>query len=219
MKSAFQPELLWPLGHRELTLLVVPDLRRDHDLANMITKVRTVLHQHPATDRPVPNEWLHLTVQPINHKLDRAPIEPAARMRLIAELSILFATLPSFTLLLGSVLAYNTGAVTDIHDDEPFDYLVDRVRAIVAKVCGQGSIGYDTRPGHMAVAYAHGEQEIDPLQRQLRRIRPSHAKLTVDSVVLAEVRQDPAECVYRWEVVRQFSLAAPIRTSGETCAS
>src|SRR5205814_9554138 len=101
----------WPRGRQELNVLIVPDLRRDHDLAILIDKVRAVLRQHPATDRPVPDEWLHLTVQPINHKLGRAPIGAAARARLIDKLSVVFSTLPAFSLQLGSVLAYNPGAV------------------------------------------------------------------------------------------------------------
>ncbi|WP_284741826.1 hypothetical protein [Amycolatopsis sp. RTGN1] len=211
MKSAFQPERLWPRGHRELNLLVTPDLHRDDDLAIMLTRIRTLLKQHPATDRPVPDEWVHLTVQSINHGLAREPVGPAARTRLIEELAGLFASLPSFSLLLGSLLAYNTGVLADVHYDEPFNDLVNRARTIIATICGQDSIGHDSTPGHMALAYAHGEQETDTLQRQLRRIRPSHATLTVDSIVLAEVQQDPAQCVYRWNVLHRFPLAIPVR--------
>ncbi len=213
MKNAFQEDRLWPPGHRELNLLVLPDLRRDHALATMLTQVRALLQQHPAVDRPVPDEWLHLTVQSINHGLACEPVGPTAQARLIGELTDLFTSLPSFSLLLGSVLAYNTGALTDVHYDEPFNDLVNCVRTIIATVCGQDSIRHDSRPGHMAVAYAHGEQETDPLQRQLRKIRPSHAMLTVDSIVLAEVQQDPDQCVYRWNVLHRFPLASPIHSN------
>lgn len=205
MKPFFNPARVWPSEQRVLELYVVPDLARDHDLAALVAGCRDVFTQFPATDKPIPDEWLHVTVQPINDGVAE-PVPPQARQELIAKLATTFAATPSFTTQVGSVLAYATGIVADVHDDAPFEDLVGRARTAVAAVCGTGAVAYDTLPAHMALAYANGEQDSDPVARALRRVRPSHAPMTVDAVHLVEVEQDPERCLYRWTTVHTFPL-------------
>jgi 2'-5' RNA ligase len=206
MRSRFHDGMRWPDGRRELVLLALPDLQRDRELRALVNDVRAVTKQHPATTRPVPDEWLHVTVQAINHEVDAASIRPPAQHQLISDLAKVFAEMPSFTMLLGSILAYGGGVVTDVHHDRPFNEMVEQVRATIAGICGPGSIGHDSRPGHMALVYADAEQESDALQSQLRRVRPSHAPMWIDEVVLAEVAEDPQACAYRWNVLHRFPL-------------
>ncbi|MGW4527878.1 2'-5' RNA ligase family protein [Amycolatopsis sp. NPDC004378] len=206
MKPFFNPDRLWPPGQRVLQLYVLPDLSRDHELAALIAGCRDVFTEFAAIDRPVPDDCLHVTVQPIGLGADE-PVSPQARQALIAELAAAFATAPAFTTQVGSVLAYGTGVVADLHDDPPFDDLVERARTAITAVCGPDAATYDTRPAHMALAYAHGEQETDPVGRALRRVRPSHAPMTVDAVHLVDVEQVPEQCLFRWTPVHTFPLA------------
>jgi hypothetical protein len=206
MRSAFCEERLWAAGRRELTLLALPDLERDRELADLIGKVRDVAIRYPATDRPLPDQWLHMTVQAINHTLDDPAVSDSSRNRLIVELEKVFATTAAFTVMVGSVMAYGVGIMCDVHADKPFSAMAERVRAVVADICGPDSIRHDSRPAHMMLSYSHGDQDGDPLQRLLRRLRPGLAPMTVDTIVLAEVVQDPQGCAYRWDVVHQFCL-------------
>lgn len=129
-----------------------------------------------------------------------------AQQELIAKLAATFAATPSFTTQVGSVLAYATGIVADVHEDAPFEDLVGRARTAAAAVCGTAAVSYDTLPAHLALAYARDEQDSDPVARALRRVRPSHATMTVDAVHLVEVEQDPDQCLYRWTPVHTFPL-------------
>lgn len=209
MTSFFDPDRLWPVGARVLQLYVLPDLSRDRQLAELVARCRAVLSDYPATDRPIPDEWLHVTIQPVNHGIYE-PLEEATRQRLVDELASAFAPVPAFQTLVGSPLAYPTGAIADLADDAPFDDLIERARNVVTAVCGPEAAGFDTRPAHMTLAYARGEQDMAPVARKLRRVRPSHAPMTVDAVYLVAVEQVPEDCVYRWELVHRFPLAGEV---------
>ena len=214
MRSAFRKELLWPPGRRELNLLALPDLTRDQELNTLITEMRSLARTFPATDRPVPAQWLHVTMQAINHTLAEPEVDPVARQALIAELDTLFAVTPAFTIRIGSVLAYGGGMMTDAHLDEPFTDLVGHIRKIIAKICGEQSIEHDSRPAHMMLSYSHGDADSSEMQARIRRIRPGQAPMTVSTIVLAEVVQDPALCVYRWEELHRFRLRLPPQHNG-----
>jgi hypothetical protein len=105
-------------------------------------------------------------------------------------------------MLVGSALSYTSGVIADLHHDDPFNELIELSRRTVASVCGLDSISYDTRPAHLTLSYATAEQDGDPVQKLLRRVRPSHAPMTVTTVDLVEVEQDLQECVYRWLCIR-----------------
>ena len=209
MKPFFDSARVWPSGRRVLHLYLVPDLDRDYELATLIAGCRDVFTTFAAIDRPIPDEWLHVTVQAI-HPTSAEPVSPRTRQELVSELAAAFATVPAFTTQVGSVLGYSTGVVADLHDDAPLEDLIDRARTAIAAVCGDEAIAYDTRPAHLTLAYAHGEQDTDPVARALRRVRPSHAPMTVAAVHLVDVEQDPAGCVYRWTPVHTFPLTGAV---------
>lgn len=192
-----------------LHLYLLPDLDRDHELATLIAGCRDAFIQFAAIDRPIPDEWLHVTVQAI-HLAGAEPVSPQTRHELVSALTAAFATAPAFTTQVGSVLGYSTGVVADLHDDAPLEDLIDRARTAIAAVCGDEAIAADTRPAHLTLAYAHGEQDTDPVARGLRRVRPSHAPMTVAAVHLVDVEQDPKGCVYRWTPVHTFPLAGAV---------
>lgn len=206
MRSFFDTDRLWPPGQRMLQLYVLPDLERDHDLAELIGRCREVLSRFPATDRPIPDMWLHVTIQPINHGIFE-PLPAATMLRLVDELAAAFAPVAAFRALVGSPLAYPTGVIADLADDTPFDDLIERSRKAITAVCGPDAATFDTRPAHLTLAYAHAEQDTDLVARALRRgVRPSHAPMTVNAVHLVEVEQVPEQCLYRWTLVQCFPL-------------
>jgi hypothetical protein len=168
MMSFFSTDRLWPPEQHVLQLYVLPDLRRDRALAELVSRCRDVLAGFPATDRPIPDEWLHVTIQPVNHGIFE-PLDIATRQRLVTELAAAFAPVPAFTTLVGSPLAYPIGVIADLYDDAPIDDLIERARRAITAVCGPEAIRFDTRPPHMTLAYAHGEQDTD-LSRNLATV-------------------------------------------------
>ncbi|WP_328442804.1 2'-5' RNA ligase family protein [Amycolatopsis sp. NBC_00438] len=187
--------------------MVIPDLARNPGLADFVAQTRTVMADHPGTTEPVPDQSLHLTVQPLGFP-GRDRVDSAARAQLITELECTLAEVPAFDLLIGSALVGHRGVVADTHHDDGFNLLLDRVRPVIAAVCGPEAIVYDSRPAHMALCYAGGHGSSDDLQRQLRRrVRPGHATLTVRAVDLVETVQVPDRCRYDSTVLHRFTLA------------
>ncbi|WP_410595438.1 hypothetical protein [Amycolatopsis sp. lyj-23] len=128
MEPFFQPDRLWPAGHRQLPLLIIPDLGANSgfaDCADFVTRCRSVMAGHPGTTEPVPDASLHLTVQPIGFP-GRDRVEAATRTRLITALEYTPAEIPAFDLLMGSALVYHRGVVTDTHHRCRYDSTVLR---------------------------------------------------------------------------------------------
>ncbi|MFJ7212717.1 2'-5' RNA ligase family protein [Amycolatopsis sp. NPDC098790] len=207
MEPHFQPDRLWPAGHRELQLMIIPDLRRDDELARLVKSCRDILGEHPATTQPVPDHALHLTVQPIRPP-HGGTVDPAIRAALITALGPVLADVPAFEMLIGSVLTQARGVIADTHHNAPFDALVERVRPAIAQLCGPDSVTHDSRPAHMALCYADGHGCSGALQRHLR---PSHARITVNAIDLVETIQDPEHCHYASTVLHSFPLAEATR--------
>ncbi len=49
MEPRFQPSRLWPEGHRQLQVMIIPDLDRNPGLAGVVAACRTVMSTHQAT--------------------------------------------------------------------------------------------------------------------------------------------------------------------------
>lgn len=208
MEPFFQPDRLWPAGHRQTQLMIIPDLDLNPSFADFITQCRTVMADHPGTTEPVPDQSLHLTVQPLGFP-GRDRVDPATRARLITALERALAGVPTFELLIGSALVGHRGVVADTHHDDGFNLLLDHVRPVIADVCGPDAIVYESRPAHMALCYAGGHGSSDDLQRRFRHnVRPGHATLTVRAVDLVDTIQIPHRCRYDSTVLRRFPLAA-----------
>jgi hypothetical protein len=195
----------WPPGCSWLQLYVTPDLDRDGDLGVLVDRCGRLLGEY-ATLAVVPPEWLHITVQPIRQR--GVEVSPAERADLIGVLTAALRPVPAFTVLAGSVVAGSVGVLADLHPDGPFEYLLDVAREAIVEACGSDAISYDTRPFHLALAYALGAENGSELQHRLRRIRPGHAELTVDAVRLVEVRQDLRRGRFWWHRLHVFPLTA-----------
>ncbi|MBE1580551.1 2'-5' RNA ligase family protein [Amycolatopsis roodepoortensis] len=219
MKNAFENP--WPDGHRELTVLALPDLGRTTAsddgtrLAKVIDGVRKFAAPIPGL-APVPDAGLHLTIQPVNHGLfNMPPLGLDTVTTLSEELRNLSADWSPFSLRMGSPVIGRTGITLDTDPEQPFSHLVDAVRQAIRSVCGPDSIGHDTRPGHMTIVCANRELETDDFASQLRRVRPSHADMMVRSLVLAWVGQNVPETCYEFEIVERFKLAGSVEAGNE----
>ncbi|WP_410625678.1 2'-5' RNA ligase family protein [Amycolatopsis sp. cmx-8-4] len=209
MNPTFASHPDWPAGHRQLQLIVIPDLDANSGLAGLITACRDVMRRHPAPTEPVPDASLHLTVQTI-HPPGTGHVDRPTRHRLIGALEHELSTTPAFCLLVGSLLAYHGGVLADTHNDAGFNHLLDRVRPVIARIAGPEAISYDSRPAHLTLRYAAPGNAAsgDALQRVLRRaVRPGHASLTVDAVHLVDTERNPTAGRYDSTVLQRFPLA------------
>ncbi len=59
---------------------------------------------------------------------------------------------------------------------------------------------------HLTISYAHAEADSDEAQRCLRRVRPGHAPLHVDSVRLVDVTADSTAKTITWDELAKVPL-------------
>ncbi len=116
----------------------------------------------------------------------------------------------------GSPLTGATAVMLDLTGDspgEPLHRLHQRVRAAAVDLLGTQALGKSPLPAHLTIAYAVGSGDAGPVAGTLRRIRPPHAHLTVDRILLVDVVQDAARHEYRWTTVADIPLATTTTTT------
>lgn len=212
MDRLLRDHRIWPRGYTYLHVYAVPDLRRDPGLRRLITECQRIMVGYPAI-ATVPLEWLHITVQRIG---GRPATERSAdeRTALINALDAVAKNLPAINLTAGSALTYEHGVMLDLSPDAAMEQLHQLVRGAIRSVCGAAAVVPNSWPAHLSLGYAKSYQDSDVLQEQLRRVRPSHAPMTLAGLNLVEVSQDLPEHQYRWKLLHRFPLAAPARLVG-----
>lgn len=214
MKRYFDEQRTWPSTRRVPHLYIVPNLDQNVEADLLLRHCRRVMAGHPATRFHIPRDLLHITVQSIGGDLidlsDGTDILKRERQAdLVASLRTVFDDSRPIDVTLGSPLLYNTGVLMDIDPDDQISALIDRSRRAVASVLGAQAVAVESWPAHMTLCYAIDDHDADDLSRDLRRIRPSHAPLTIDAVHLVDVWQEPHQGVYGWETIETFSLGQP----------
>lgn len=106
-----------------------------------------------------------------------------------------------------------TGAVLDTYPDQGLTALQHLSRAALWEVHDSPAIAHEGGRGHAALGYAYGSADSDPLQSALRRISPSHARLTVSHLHLLDVRwtaHPVPDGGVRWEMAWEPLAALPL---------
>lgn len=87
-----------------------------HDArAQLVTDSNQTLLDAGFPVTPVEHRWLHITVGQISRPAHL--IDQAERDELVAEVTHRAATIAPFTITIGSVLSYASGAIADTHPD------------------------------------------------------------------------------------------------------
>ncbi|MFI0453667.1 2'-5' RNA ligase family protein [Actinomadura sp. 6N118] len=144
----------------------------------------------------VERPWLHVTIAQL---ADRTAAEyTAADRRVLAqELQAAAAEIEPFEVMVGSCLSSVSGLVFDLHPDDQLTALIRAVRAAIERACGPHAAAYDVGVPHMTLAYATGDADSGEIQRRFRRVRPSHAPMTIDALHLLDVAVH-AETAFTW---------------------
>lgn len=185
---------------------VTVDLSRQPELAALVQGARDALLDFPLSH--VQDPWFHIT-------LDQITDEPAARIpqherdALVDELTKALRDVEPFNLLVGSLLSSRYGVIADLHPDDQLAALHHRVRETIRAVRGDAAVQYPWGVQHLTISYARDEADSDEAQRLLRRVRPGHAPLHVDSVHLVDVTADSEAKTVTWAPV-----APPIPLGG-----
>ncbi|ONK13195.1 2'-5' RNA ligase family protein [Streptomyces sp. MP131-18] len=196
----------WPEGLSALQVYALVDPARDAGLASLIHGCRSAGASFPVT--PVDDRWLHITLEQITDQ-PASDYSPAELDELADSLRSHLADIPPLSLVAGSPIANRAGVLLDLSPDDEVDTLHYRVREAVHNVRGADATNYRVLPAHLTLAYAHEEADSDLLQSRLRRVRPSHAPLTISAVHLVAVQPDHRTKQILWLPLAEIPLAEP----------
>ncbi|WP_030017928.1 2'-5' RNA ligase family protein [Streptomyces monomycini] len=202
-----QGQDLWAEGDTPSLLhaYIVVDLGRYPDLADLIRGVRTATKDDPLAH--VGDPWFHITLYQLSQK-GAAEVSEAERHALIEALSAEMRSIEPFTVTVGSALPYGSGIIFDLSPDEPLNALRAATTRAFEAVLGADATSYDTAVLHLTESYATAEVTLEhfhQIHRRVRRVRPSHAPLHIDTVELVDVTADTEAKTITWAPV-----AAPI---------
>ncbi|MCX4681539.1 hypothetical protein OG413_40785 [Streptomyces sp. NBC_01433] len=116
-----------------------------------------------------------------------------------------------FSVTVGSPLPYGTGLIFDLGPDEPLNALRTAATRAFEIVRGRDATTYDTGVLHLTESYATAEVTLEhfhQIHRRVRRVRPSHAPLHIDSIELVDVFADPQAKTITWDHVATIPLGA-----------
>lgn len=185
----------WPAGETLLHVYALPDLRQDRALRELVRGCRQATAGYPLTF--VEEQWLHITIAQITDTVGRL-VPDGPRRELATELQHQLRRIAPFDIQVGSCLSYSSGLIYDVHPDDQLAELHDAVHSVVERVRGPEATRYDTGVLHLSLAYANNDADSDEIQRKLRRVRPSHATMTIGSVHLLDVAADPEAKSITW---------------------
>ncbi|MQS17391.1 2'-5' RNA ligase family protein [Streptomyces kaniharaensis] len=195
----------WPAGKTLLHVYALVDLDRDRELAALIAGGRKALDGWPLTF--VEDRWLHITLDQVTDHTSE-DIGESERDALSAALTQRMRAFAPFTVMVGSLLSYHSGVIADLHPDEQLTGLHHAVRDTIRSVRGRDAVRYPWSTQHLTLAYASGDADSDQAQRQLRRVRPSHAPLHIDAVHLVDVTADATAKTITWDHLAAIPLGA-----------
>ncbi|MFD2027641.1 2'-5' RNA ligase family protein [Promicromonospora aerolata] len=171
-----------------------------HDLAQRYREAVPTFH----TLDPVPDEWLHMTMQGVGHvediniaALDYVTVRVAERLRSLAPITTSYRR------------AHISSEALILPPDDPAAFMEVR-RAIRAGItdalgeCPEPEAGF--RP-HVSVAYSNAETDAAPLRTALDRAEPTTpSSATYRQVALIRMHRDRR--MYEWDTIRAVPLGS-----------
>jgi hypothetical protein len=177
----------WADGVTVTYVFAVPDLTSNERLAALVHESQKALAHLPLT--PASDNWLHITIDQVTGVVGR-DITPVERENLATALTAELAHADPFSITAGSMLSYASGVICDLSPDDGLIDLHGRVRSVIEAVFPSRECRYVWGAQHMAISYCHGNADSDEVQRLLRRVRPSHAPLSIEELRLVDVHAD-----------------------------
>ncbi|MFJ6898232.1 2'-5' RNA ligase family protein [Streptomyces hokutonensis] len=186
---------------------VAVDLERQPELSELIRGVREATRDDPLTH--VGDEWFHITLYQLSQK-PASEIPEDERQALVTALTDQMKAIAPFTITVGSPLPYTSGLIFDLGPDEPLHELRAATTRAFELVRGPEATTYDTGVLHLTESYATAEVSLDhfhQIHRRVRRVRPSHAPLRIESIELVDVTANATEKTIIWESLASLPLA------------
>ncbi|MCX5261795.1 2'-5' RNA ligase family protein [Streptomyces canus] len=189
----------WSVGRRFYTWHLT--FEGQEDVHRLAAQYRSALAPLGDTLTPIPDQWLHLTMQGIGFvgetkEQDVHSIVDAARTRL--------AAIPAFDAQIGPEVLDPEAVLLHVHPDGPVRAIRDAIREAIGEVLGEVPEKAEGFTPHVSVAYSAGDGPTEPIAQALadRNLTPAHARIsTAELIVIHRDNQ-----MYEWETFAKVPL-------------
>ncbi|MGI5196594.1 2'-5' RNA ligase family protein [Streptomyces sp. CA-288835] len=189
----------WSVGRRFYTWHLT--FEGQDDVHRLAAQYRSALAPIADALTPIPDQWLHLTMQGIGFvgeakEADVHAIAEAARGRL--------ATVPAFDLQLGPAVLDPEAVLLEVQPDEPVRSIRDAIRGAIGDVLSEVPEKAEGFTPHVSVAYSAAEGPADPIAQILAGLDMAPATARISAAELIVIHRD--NLMYEWESLANVPL-------------
>ncbi|MDX3455566.1 2'-5' RNA ligase family protein [Streptomyces sp. ME02-8801-2C] len=189
----------WSVGRRFYTWHLT--FEGETDVHRLAAEYRSALAPLGDFLTPIPDRWLHLTMQGIGFvgeakERDVQAIADLARDRL--------AVLPAFDLRIGPAVLDPEAVLLHVNPDGPVRSVRDAIRDAIGEVLGDVPEKAEGFTPHVSVAYSNSEGPAEPIARALAGLDITPAGSRVSAVELIVINRDNK--MYEWETFASVPL-------------
>ncbi|MFC8671493.1 2'-5' RNA ligase family protein [Streptomyces griseorubiginosus] len=182
----------WNVGRRFYTWHLTFD--GQDDVHRLAAEYRSALAPLGDVLTPIPDRWLHLTMQGIGFvgetkEQDVNSIVDAARARL--------AAIPAFDLQIGPEVLDPEAVLLRVRPDDPVRAVRNAIREAIGDVLGEVPEKAEGFTPHVSVAYSAGDGPAEPIAQILSGINLTPAQARISSAELIVIHRDNQ--MYEWE--------------------
>ncbi|MDH6612892.1 2'-5' RNA ligase [Streptomyces sp. SAI-208] len=189
----------WSVGRRFYTWHLT--FEGQDDVHRLAAQYRTALAPLGDTLTPIPDQWLHLTMQGIGFvgetkEQDVHSIVDAAQTRL--------AAIPAFDARIGPEVLDPEAVLLHVHPDGPVRAIRDAIREAIGEVLGEVPEKAEGFTPHVSVAYSAGDGPAEPIVQALADVNltPAHARISTAELIV--IHRDSQ--MYEWETFAKVLL-------------
>ena len=189
----------WSVGRRFYTWHLT--FEGQDDVHRLAAEYRSALAPLGDTFTPIPDQWLHLTMQGIGFvgetkEQDVHTIADAAQTRL--------ASIPAFDVQIGPAVLDPEAVLLHVHPDDPVRAIRNAIREAIGDVLGEVPERAGGFTPHVSVAYSAGDGPAEPIAQTLNILDVTPARARISSAELIVIHRDNQ--MYEWETFANVPL-------------
>ncbi|MEU9882590.1 2'-5' RNA ligase family protein [Streptomyces phaeochromogenes] len=189
----------WSVGRRFYTWHLT--FEGQDDVHRLAAEYRSGLAPLGDALTPIPDQWLHLTMQGVGFvgeakESDVLAITDAARVRL--------AAIPVFDLQLGPAVLDPEAVLLHVEPDGPVRAVRGAIREAIADVLGEAPERAEGFTPHVSVAYSAGDGPTEPIAQVLAGLDVAPAAARISTAELIVIHRDNQ--MYEWESFAEVPL-------------
>ncbi|MBG0852932.1 2'-5' RNA ligase family protein [Streptomyces spinoverrucosus] len=189
----------WSVGRRFYTWHLT--FEGQGDVHRLAAEYRSALAPLGDILTPIPDQWLHLTMQGIGFvgevkEADVHAVADAARIRL--------AGVPAFDLKIGPAVVDPEAVLLHVHPDGPVRAVRDSIRAAIGDVLGDVPEKAEGFTPHVSVAYSASDGPASPIYQTLSESEAAPARARISTAELIVIHRD--DYMYEWKSFARVPL-------------